>query len=82
MLRCIGYSDTVTDMPDGVKGRRPYRSQRRNTISTVNCPGWATPIRSKAPATSGHEPGSGQKPVDWLLTSANSTQSPSAAKIY
>jgi hypothetical protein len=60
--------------------RPPHFSQRRNTTSSVNRPGCGTPIRSRTAARTGQDSGSGQKPVDGLLTSTTSTTSPSTRR--
>jgi hypothetical protein len=49
-----------TNQPSFTTLRSPHFSHRRNTTSVVNRPGWATPIRSNAAATAGHDSGSGQ----------------------
>ncbi len=58
--------------------RSPQRGQCRKTTACVNQPGRASPARSRAAARAGQEgSGSGQYPVDWLLTSLTS-QPPSS----
>ena len=64
-----------TNQPSLTTFRSPQAGHLRNTTSVVNRPGCRTPMRSRAAATAGHDSGSGQKPVDWLLTSTTSTPS-------
>ena len=43
-----------------------YLLATRNHPNLMN--GWAIPAASNAASTDGHDSGSGQKPVDWLVT--------------
>jgi len=50
----------------------PNIGQRRNTTRVVKSSGRLTGIESSAVTTTGHDSGSGQNPVDWLVISETS----------
>ncbi len=61
-----------TSQPSFTTLRWPQEGHRRKTTACGNRPGWGMPARSRAAATAGQDSGSGQNPVDWLVTSVTS----------